>query len=348
MSFTTRRLLIVSLALVLLLLAQQPGRAAVTLIEFKADTVASASNRIIWRTGSEIGTTAFRVWRGETAGGPWQLVTTVAAEGDSITGASYSYDDANLPAPALVWYKLQELANQGASCFGPVSPGQGSGIDATTCPSDATATATRTATPPPSATATATFQPSATPTPAPSGVVPTLTPTPATTNTPTAQATAGAPSPTANISPTPSRTPSPTPTFISVILVTSTPSPTPGPTLATATAIVSATATTESSPTPATTATAPVTDTLSPTPVASPTEAPTLAANGVVPTLTPTPGFIILPSPTPFPDRPASPLPAIFLVVGLGSLGGAAALGFIAWRNGLLPSLRQKPPGDGK
>lgn len=343
MSRAIHRLLIVSLALLLLFLAQQPSRAAVTLIEFKAETVASAINHITWRTGSEIGTNAFRLWRGQSASGPWQMLTTVAAEGDSISGASYSYDDDNLPAPSQVWYILQELANQGDSCFGPISPGQGSSVDATTCPSDATATntptVTRTATPPPSATPTPTTRPSSTPTPAPTH---TPTPTVLATNTPTAQATALTPSPTAVISPTPSRTPSPSPTFISVILVTSTPSATPGATPSAATTEVTATATvTAFTPTPS--PTEPATATPSPTTGAEPTEMPTPALNP-----TPTPGFIILPSPTPFPARPASPLPAIFLLVGLGSLGGAAALGFIAWRNGLLPNSRQKPPGDGK
>ncbi|MCW5860680.1 MAG: hypothetical protein KIS63_20470, partial [Caldilineales bacterium] len=141
------------LLLAILLMPARPTRAAVTLIEFKAETVADKTNRISWRTGTQIGTFGFRLWRGASAGGPWQQVVTLPAEGDSLGGASYSHDDANLPAPAQVWYLLQELANQGNPCYGPVSPGQGSRIDAAACPAAAATAAPPPPTPPPPAAA---------------------------------------------------------------------------------------------------------------------------------------------------------------------------------------------------
>lgn len=320
------------------------ARAAVTLIEFRAEAVDSATNRIIWRTGSEIGTYGFVIWRGDSANGPWQKVVTVPAEGDSIGGADYSSNDTGPTASAQSWYKLEELANQGSSCYGPVAPGQASNIDATNCPTGAVSTPTSTRTPtslptqtptaPP--TATPTIRPSNTPTPAASPTIP-LTATPTQTLAPTISPTLSSvltPSPTVVGSPTPTRTGSPTPTatFIRVILFTPTATPSQLPQQATSIATTPTVDIASPSPAPPEIATETPVSTFTPPPILSPTSAPRSQPT--------TSDFIILPSPTPQPDRSTSSLPSLFLLVGLASLGGAAALGFVVWRK-----FRQGPPG---
>ncbi|MFV9505937.1 MAG: SdrD B-like domain-containing protein, partial [Oscillochloridaceae bacterium umkhey_bin13] len=98
---------------------------AVTLIDFTATWVEQGV-RLDWATASERDTQGFQLWR---AASPNQAEATmitpelIYAEGDSVSGWNYAFDDLSAEAGATYFYWLEEVRTDGSSeFFGPVVP----------------------------------------------------------------------------------------------------------------------------------------------------------------------------------------------------------------------------------
>jgi len=78
---------------------------------------------LAWETGTEIDNAGFNVYRASAPDGPYAKVNGVliAAEGDPVSGARYSFLDEDL-APGTYTYKLEDVDLNGvATLHGPVS-----------------------------------------------------------------------------------------------------------------------------------------------------------------------------------------------------------------------------------
>jgi len=79
--------------------------------------------RVAWRTGSEIDTAGFHLWRAATPGGePVRLTEApIPAQGGVAVGASYAFVDSDVAVGASYTYELEDVALDGTSTFhGPV------------------------------------------------------------------------------------------------------------------------------------------------------------------------------------------------------------------------------------
>jgi hypothetical protein len=136
-----------------------------------------------WETGSEYDTAGFFIQRSLQSSGVYSTISPfIRAEGDSITGAQYSFTDTTVTNGVTYFYMLEELTNsQGANLYGPITVTAGL----------PTPTPTPTATP---------------------GILATpRTPRPTETPTPTSiSALVGTPAPTNTSTPDRTRTPNPT------------------------------------------------------------------------------------------------------------------------------------------
>jgi hypothetical protein len=95
---------------------------AVTLASFTAEA-GVGSVALAWETGTEIDNAGFNLYRATSPDGPWTKVNgaLIAAEGDPVAGASYSFLDEGL-APGTYTYKLEDVDLNGvATLHGPVS-----------------------------------------------------------------------------------------------------------------------------------------------------------------------------------------------------------------------------------
>jgi hypothetical protein len=102
------------------MLGEEPT--AITLVSFTAQTN-SDSVALAWETGTEIDNAGFNLYRATSPDGPWTKVNGVliAAEGDLVAGATYSFLDAGL-APGTYTYRLEDVDLNGvATLHGPVS-----------------------------------------------------------------------------------------------------------------------------------------------------------------------------------------------------------------------------------
>ncbi|HEY53674.1 MAG TPA: hypothetical protein G4N94_09480, partial [Caldilineae bacterium] len=203
-------------------LISAPALASVDLIYFSA-TAQETSILIEWETATELDNSAFFLYRSESHAGPWVQIYAIGAQGDSFTGAYYSFTDDDIEQGVLYWYQLEDLdVNDNSHFQDPISAGVN--VRTPTPTSTPTPTATSSSTDP---SPTATLEPTNTPSPT---TVPTDTPTPAPTDTPTATFTPG---PTATSSPTSAV--SPTPTHTATPAFTATTEPTTVPATATPT-----------------------------------------------------------------------------------------------------------------
>ncbi len=170
-------LLVGCLLVVLAGVSVPQASASIVLKSFKATRQSDGSILIEWETASELDTTAFRLHRSETTAQPGPVITTLAAQGDSVTGAIYRHTD---PASEIVqgrsyYYRLEELSSSGVSSWhGPVTSG-GAGAGATATRRSVSITVT--ATDPPTATRRFTNTP-VPPTPAPATPIPPQQPQP--------------------------------------------------------------------------------------------------------------------------------------------------------------------------
>jgi hypothetical protein len=131
-----------------------------------------ASITIEWGTATELDHAGFFVLRGTALNGDYQRISSfIYAQGDSLTGADYEYDDQNVQSGHSYWYKLESIdTSQRSNYSDPVSVGF-------KLPT-ATSTLTRTPTLTPTLTQSATVRPDST-------VIPTNTPAPTNTLSPT-------------------------------------------------------------------------------------------------------------------------------------------------------------------
>ncbi|HUX75603.1 MAG TPA: hypothetical protein VMY40_03045, partial [Anaerolineae bacterium] len=95
---------------------------AITLASFTAEP-GVGSVTLAWETGTEIDNAGFNLYRATAEGGPYAKVNgaLIAAEGDPVSGASYSFLDKGL-SPGTYYYKLEDVDLAGVTTLhGPVS-----------------------------------------------------------------------------------------------------------------------------------------------------------------------------------------------------------------------------------
>ncbi len=182
------------LALILVVAHAPGGWATIDLKEFTATTQEDGAILLRWITGTELDTSSFRIYRAETAAGPWDTVFIGPdSNSDGLTDTVYEYNDTDVTDGTTYFYLLEEVE---------VGGGVNRYVDLDFIPS---ATA---------------GQPGA----------PTSTPT--ATLTATRTSTPGAsPTPSRTPNQTPSRTPSPTATRANAATATNTPNDAPTPTV---------------------------------------------------------------------------------------------------------------------
>ena len=95
---------------------------AITLASLTAKAGVGAV-KLEWETGTEVDNAGFNLYRATAPGGPYIKVNAalIAAEGDPVAGASYSFLDQRL-LPATYYYKLEDVDFNGVTTLhGPVS-----------------------------------------------------------------------------------------------------------------------------------------------------------------------------------------------------------------------------------
>jgi len=93
---------------------------AITLVSFSAQAGADGVT-LAWETGTEIDNAGFNLYRATSADGSYTKVNDalIAAQGDPVSGASYSFADA--PGYGTFYYKLEDVDLYGVSTLhGPV------------------------------------------------------------------------------------------------------------------------------------------------------------------------------------------------------------------------------------
>jgi hypothetical protein len=97
-----------------------PPPTAITLASFTAEAGAEGVT-LAWETATEIDNAGFNLHRAMTQDGPWTQINgaLIAAEGDPVAGASYSFLDA--PGYGTFYYQLEDMDLYGVSALhGPV------------------------------------------------------------------------------------------------------------------------------------------------------------------------------------------------------------------------------------
>jgi hypothetical protein len=199
------------LALILVVAQTSGGWAAIDLKEFTATTQEDGTILLRWITRTELDTSSFRIYRSETAAGPWDTVVTEQdSDSDGLTDTVYEYHDKAIAIGTTYFYLLEEVELSGSvNRYVDFIPSATAGQPgAPTSTPTATRTSTPGASPTPSQTPNQT--PSRTPSPTPTRadaiaatgtptdtppptVQPGATPTPQGSPQPTAAVTATAP-----------------------------------------------------------------------------------------------------------------------------------------------------------
>jgi hypothetical protein len=161
---------------IILIVTQTPGgQAAIDLMEFTVTTQADGTILLRWVTRTELDTASFRVYRAETAIGPWDTVITEPdSNSDGLTDTVYEYNDTDVAVGTTYYYLLEEVE---VATTGGINR-YTDFIRSATAGQPGAPTSTPTATP----TATPTSTPGASPTPS-------RTPSPTATRTTAAAAT---------------------------------------------------------------------------------------------------------------------------------------------------------------
>jgi predicted GH43/DUF377 family glycosyl hydrolase len=95
---------------------------AITLASFTADADVGAVT-LDWETGTEVDNAGFNLYRAAAPDGPYAKINDalIAAEGDPVAGASYSFLDKGIPV-GVYYYKLEDVDLNGTTTLhGPVS-----------------------------------------------------------------------------------------------------------------------------------------------------------------------------------------------------------------------------------
>ncbi len=86
---------------------------------------------LIWETGTEIDNAGFNLYRAASPDGPWRKINSmlIAAEGDAISGASYTFADT--PGRGTFYYQLEDVDYFGVSTLhAPVKAEMGAAVRA--------------------------------------------------------------------------------------------------------------------------------------------------------------------------------------------------------------------------
>jgi hypothetical protein len=99
------------------------GPTALDLVSFTAQ---AKPQRVIlkWKTGAEIDTAGFRIWRSQAKEGPYQPITKsiIPAKGSATRGAQYTFQDRSVKKGQSYYYELEDLDSDGDSTMhGPIA-----------------------------------------------------------------------------------------------------------------------------------------------------------------------------------------------------------------------------------
>ncbi len=101
---------------------------AIHLVSFTAEA-SDEGVTLTWETAVEIDNAGFNLWRSLAAGGTYVKINDklIAAQGDGVSGANYTYLDTAVAGGVTYYYKLEDVDYYGVSAFhGPVSVETGS------------------------------------------------------------------------------------------------------------------------------------------------------------------------------------------------------------------------------
>ena len=88
-----------------------------TAIDLASFTIQANDGRamVMWETGTEIDNAGFNLYRAASEAGPWVKVnqSLIAAEGDPVSGASYSFVDR--PGRGAFYYRLEDIDLSGVT-----------------------------------------------------------------------------------------------------------------------------------------------------------------------------------------------------------------------------------------
>jgi hypothetical protein len=89
---------------------------AITLASFEVQTEHGRAT-VTWETGTEIDNAGFNLYRARARDGPWLRINAelIAAGGDPVSGASYSYVDR--PGRGTFYYRLEDVDLYGATAL---------------------------------------------------------------------------------------------------------------------------------------------------------------------------------------------------------------------------------------
>ena len=76
-----------------------------------------------WKTASETDNAGFHLWRSDSVDGSYTRITgnLIPARGTTSSGAEYFYQDTDVEAGSIYWYKLEDIDLSGGSTFhGPI------------------------------------------------------------------------------------------------------------------------------------------------------------------------------------------------------------------------------------
>jgi hypothetical protein len=101
------------------------GRLASLLLLALTLAACAAPVQVEWSTETEINTVGFNVYRGDSAGGPFDVKVNeqlVPAAPDPLVGGKYSVTDRTAQAGRMYYYQLQEVERTGAvNTHGPIA-----------------------------------------------------------------------------------------------------------------------------------------------------------------------------------------------------------------------------------
>lgn len=91
------------------------GPSAIELVSFTAEVGADGSIALTWETATEIDNAGFNLYRATTEDGPYTQINDalIPAEGDAVSGASYSFMDT--PGSGTFYYQLEDVDFNGVS-----------------------------------------------------------------------------------------------------------------------------------------------------------------------------------------------------------------------------------------
>lgn len=89
------------------------------------DQAPNAPTRVVveWKTGTELDTAGFNLYRGESQDGPFGKInaTLIPASNDALVGGKYRYEDTNVAPGKTYYYQLEDVELSGTTTrHGPI------------------------------------------------------------------------------------------------------------------------------------------------------------------------------------------------------------------------------------